>query len=126
VCGLLLETQSQGPRSEESISESNICLTHLSDQRRGSCVQYGRDGHRSAHCSHSVLVGALPVTVVVDCSVVVTVFVVVVVVVQVCMVDEAGFVVVFNVEEAFLVLVVMELPAALHCPPTTPAAQGLH
>ena len=73
-----------------------------------------------------MLVGALPVTVVVDCSVVVTVLVVVVVVVQVCMVDEAGFVVVFNVEEAFLVLVVMELPAALHCLPTTPAAQALH
>jgi hypothetical protein len=73
-----------------------------------------------------VLVGALPVTVVVDCAVVVTVLVVVVVVVQDCMVEEAGLVVVFRVEGACFVLVVMELPAALHCPPTTPAAQGLH
>lgn len=73
-----------------------------------------------------MLVGASLVTVVVDCSVVVTVLVVVVVVVQLCIAEEAGFVVVFRVEEAFLVLVVMELAAALHCPPTTPAAQGLH
>jgi hypothetical protein len=35
VNGLLLETQSQGPRSEESISKSNACLTHLSMQRQG-------------------------------------------------------------------------------------------
>jgi hypothetical protein len=73
-----------------------------------------------------VVVGALPVTVVVERSVVVTVLVVVVVVVQDCMVEEAGFVVVFRVEDALIVLVVMELPPALHCPPTTPAAQGLH
>lgn len=71
-------------------------------------------------------VGVLPVTVVVDCSVVVTVLVVVVVVVQDCMAEEAGFVVVFRVEGALLVLVVNEPAAALHCPPTTPAAQGLH
>lgn len=63
---------------------------------------------------------------VVERSVVVTVLVVVVVVVQDCMAEEAGFVVVFKVDNAFIVLVVMELPALLHCPPTTPAAQGLH
>jgi hypothetical protein len=71
-------------------------------------------------------VGASPVTVVVDRSVVVTVLVVVVVVVQDCMVEDAGLVVVFRVEGDCLVLVVMEPPGALHCPPTTPAAQGLH
>jgi len=54
--------------------------------------------------------------------VVVEVTVLVVVVVVVCMVEVAGLVLVFRVEEvAFLVLVVIELPATLHCPPTTPA-----
>lgn len=58
---------------------------------------------------------------------VVEVTVLVVVVVVVCMVEVAGLVLVFRVEEvAFLVLVVIELPATLHCPPTTPAAQALH
>lgn len=68
----------------------------------------------------------MPVTVVVDRSVVVTVLVVVVVIVQDCFAEEVAFVVVFKVEGALFVLVDIELAAALHCPPTTPAAQGLH
>jgi hypothetical protein len=69
-----------------------------------------------------VVWGASLVTVIVDCWVVVKVTVLVAVVVVVAVLDasmigEAG---------AFFVLVIIELLMALHCPPTTPAAQALH